>query len=284
MADWSETWTWCEDKWHEGNMPMLGVRSHAAWLCSSVFDGARVFEGVMPDMDLHCERVNLSAASLGLNPFMKPQDMLALVSEAVTKFKSNEALYIRPMYWAEEGGFMGVPPEKESTRFCLSAYVTPMPEPKGFTAMTSKIIRPAPKQAPVFAKAGCLYPIGGLAMKEAQAQGFQNAIILDGLGNVAEFATSNLWIVKEDVAYTPIPNGTFLNGITRQRVIKLLRKNGVDVIEKSLTMEEVHKADEVFSTGNHSKVMPVTKVDHVDFDKGPITKLARALYWDFAHR
>ncbi|MEP3233425.1 MAG: branched-chain amino acid aminotransferase [Hyphomicrobiales bacterium] len=283
MADWSETWTWIDGKWHEGNVPISGVRSHATWLGSSVFDGGRMFDGVMPDMDLHAERVNRSAKSLGLAPTMQAGEILELAKEGVAKFISDDALYVRPMYWAEEGGFMGVPPEASSTQFCLCIHVTPMPEPTGFTSMVSSIRRPAPDQAPVDAKAGCLYPMGGRAIREAQDHGFENAIVLDAIGNVAEFATANLWTAKDGVAYTPAPNGTFLNGITRQRVIKLLREAGTEVVEKVMTVAEVMDADEVFSTGNYSKVMPVTSVGDKKFGIGPIAQKSRDLYWDFAH-
>ena len=120
MADWSETWTWIDGKWHEGNVPISGVRSHATWLGSSVFDGGRMFEGVMPDMDLHAERVNRSAKSLGLAPTMQAGEILELAKEGVAKFVSDDALYVRPMYWAEEGGFMG----------CL-LYTSPSPRDRG---------------------------------------------------------------------------------------------------------------------------------------------------------
>ena len=100
---WSQTWTWYDGRWIEGNPPILGPRSHAFWLGSSVFDGARAFEGVTPDLDLHCARVNQSALALGLKPTKKPEEILALAKEGVKKFGVNPELYIRPMYWAEEG-------------------------------------------------------------------------------------------------------------------------------------------------------------------------------------
>ncbi|MEM8840061.1 MAG: branched-chain amino acid aminotransferase [Pseudomonadota bacterium] len=283
MTEWSETWTWMDGTWHEGNVPFLGVRTHAGWLGSSVFDGARVFEGTAPDLDLHCERVNRSAKSMNLDPSIPVGQMLELVKEGREKFTSREGLYVRPMYWAEEGGFMGVPPLAESTRFCMCLYVVPMPEPVGFSAVTSRIRRPAPDQAPVYAKAGCLYPMGGQAMLDARSQGYDNAVILDPIGNVAEFATANLWYAKDGVAFTPVPNGTFLNGITRQRVAKLLSDAGTKVVEKTVTIDEVREADEVFSTGNFSKVMPITRLDDREFQPGPIGNKARELYWEYAH-
>src|SRR5206468_2436521 len=87
----------------------------------------------------------------------------------------------------------------------------------------------------------------------------------DPLGNVAEFSSANLWIAKDGAAHTPVPNGTFLNGITRQRVIRLLRAAGVEVHERSMTFQDVLDADEVFSTGNYGKVMPITGVDGMRF-------------------
>jgi branched-chain amino acid aminotransferase len=103
------------------------------------------------------------------------------------------------------------------------------------------------------------------------------------LGNVAELATSNIFMAKDGVVFTPTANGTFLAGITRQRVIGLLRDNGVTVIEKTLKYEDFQSADEIFSTGNYSKVAPVTKVDLRQIPVGRFYTKARELYWAFAH-
>jgi branched-chain amino acid aminotransferase len=108
--------------------------------------------------------------------------------------------------------------------------------------------------------------------------------MLDPLGNVAEFATANLFIAKDGAAHTPVCNGTFLNGITRQRVAGLLRDAGVPVYERTITWSEILDADEVFSTGNYSKVVPVTRVEDRTFQPGPVARRARGLYWEFAHR
>jgi branched-chain amino acid aminotransferase len=219
MADWSQTWTYLNGDWHEGNVPILGPRSHAMWLGSSVFDGARAFEGVTPDLDRHCARVNASASALGLRPNMEVDHMVALVSEGLKRFRADAALYIRPMYWAEEGGYMSVPPDPASTRFLLCIYETPMPPPSGFSVGVSPFRRPTPESMPTNAKSGCLYPQNGRAIMEAKARGFDNALVRDMLGNVAETGTSNVFMVKDGVVLTPVPNGSFLNGITRQRTI-----------------------------------------------------------------
>lgn len=284
MADWSQTWTWIDGTWHEGNPPMIGPRTHAAWLGSSVFDGARVFEGVSPDLDLHCERCNNSAVTLGLQPTMSVGEMMELTAEGAKKFDADAAIYVRPMYWAEEEGHMVVAPRAESTRFCLCLYVVPMPPAtKTISVTKSSFRRPTMETMPVDAKAGCLYPNNARMLLEARMKGFDNALVLDMLGNVAELATANVFLVKNGRVATPAPNGTFLNGITRQRVIKLLREAGTPVEAATLTYRDFADADEIFSTGNISKVVPISRIDDRELQPGPVAKQARELYWEFAH-
>lgn len=127
------------------------------------------------------------------------------------------------------------------------------------------------------------HPNNSRALAEAAGRGFQNALMLDMLGNVAEFGNSNVFIAKDGVVYTPVPNGTFLNGITRQRVISLLRGDGVTVVEKTLRYADFLAADEIFSTGNFAKVAPVIRIDDRELKPGPLYTKARKLYWDFAH-
>ena len=133
------------------------------------------------------------------------------------------------------------------------------------------------------AKAGCLYPNNARALVEAHSRGFDNAVVCDLVGNVAELAISNLFMARDGVVYTPIPNGTFLDGITRQRVIKLLRGAGVSVVEKTLTYKDFQQADEIFSSGNYSKVVPVKPIDQRALSIGLFYTKARELYWEFAH-
>jgi branched-chain amino acid aminotransferase len=282
-SSWSKTWTFFEGDWHEGNVPIMGPRTHAAWLCSVVFDGARAFEGVTPDLDLHCARVNDSATKLYLKPLVSTETWVKLVREGIARFEKNAALYIRPMYWAEKEGPWVQAHDPESTRWCLSIYEAPMRPPKGFSVTLSPYRRPTVETMPVDAKAGCLYPNNARSLFEAQARGFDNAIVCDMLGNVAELATSNIFIAKDGVVFTPIANGTFLAGITRQRVIGLLRGEGITVIEKALKYHDFETADEIFSTGNYSKVVPVIRIDDRSLEHGPLYTRARKLYWDFAH-
>lgn len=279
----TRTWTYFEGDWHEGNLPIFGVRTHAAWLCSVVFDGARAFEGVTPDLELHCARVNESAKKLFLKTTVTTETWIRLAREGITRFEKETPLYIRPMYWAEKEGPWVQAHDIESTRWCLTIYEAPMRQPKGFSITLSPYRRPTLETMPVDAKAGCLYPNNARSLFEAHSRGFDNAVVCDMLGNVAELATSNVFIAKDGVVYTPAPNGTFLNGITRQRVINLLRSAGVSVIEKTLTYGDLGTADEIFSSGNYSKVVPVTRIDDRPLEFGSFYKKARQLYWEFAH-
>ena len=280
---WSKTWTFYEGDWHEGNVPIMGVRDHAAWLCSSVFDGARTFEGVSPDLDLHCARVNASAETMHLKPVVSADKWLGLTQDGIKRFAKDAALYIRPMYWAEHSGALLVAPDPESTKWCLSLYEAPMRQPEGFSITLSPYRKPSFECMPVDAKAGCLYPNNARALIEANSRGFGNCVMFDQIGNVAELATANLFIGKDGVVFTPAVNGTFLNGITRQRVIRLLREAGVNVVETTLSFRDVQDADEIFSSGNYSKVMPVNRIDARSLQPGPLYRKARELYWDFAH-
>jgi branched-chain amino acid aminotransferase len=280
---WSKTWTFYDGDWHEGNLPIWGVRTHAAWLGSSVFDGARAFEGVTPDLDRHCARVNESATKLFLKPMVPADTWAGLARDGLKKFDAKAELYIRPMYWAEQGGPTAVAPDPESTRWCLTLYETPMPKPGGSAITLSPFRRPTLETMPVDAKAGCLYPNNARALFEAKSRGFDNCLVCDMLGNVAELGTANIFFAKDGVVYTPGANGTFLNGVTRQRVIALLRDAGVTVQETSLRYADFESADEIFSSGNYGKVMPVTRIGERSLQPGPFFRQARELYWQYAH-
>src|SRR5215204_753854 len=196
-GNWSKTWTFFEGDWHEGNIPIMGVRTHAAWLGSSVFDGARAFEGVTPDLDLHCARVNQSAQALWMKPAVTGDTWLGLVADGMKRFDKDTALYIRPMYWAERAGALLVAPDPESTQWCLTLYEAPMRKPEGFSITLSRYRRPTSETMPLDAKAGCLYPNNARALLEAQSQGFGNCVVCDMLGNVAELATANIFLGKD---------------------------------------------------------------------------------------
>ncbi len=271
--------TFTGNGWREGSPPLLKADDHAVWLSSIVFDGARAFDGVAPDLDLHCARAVASARVLGLAPTLSGGEIRALAGEGIDRFAADAELYIRPAFYATAGF---VTPDPDSTEFALAVHKAPLPKASGFSACLSTRRRPSRQAAPTDAKASCLYPNISLALTEAEARGFESAVLLDPNGNVAEFATANLWFARDGVAYTPAENGTFLAGITRMRVIAREREAGIETLERAISIEELGEADEVFSTGNYAKVSPVTRIEDRDYQPGPIAAKARALYFEFA--
>lgn len=278
----SATWTFFEGDWHEGNVAIMGPRTQAAWLGSTVFDGARAYDGAAPDLDLHMARVNESARRFRLKLLVSQEMWIALARDGIRRFAPGAALYIRPMYWADAGQGGGVKFDPESTRWCLCLYEAPMPGAREIAITLSPFRRPTIETAPVDAKAGCLYPNNARALFEAADRGFDNCLLADMLGNIAELANSNVFLVKDGVVLTPAPNGTFLDGITRRRAIQLLRAAGERVVETTLRYADFLDADEIFSTGNFAKLSAITRIDDRPLQPGPMFRKASALYRGFA--
>lgn len=277
------TWTYVDGEWISGNPPLIGPVSHAMWLGSTVFDGARWFDGIAPDLDAHCRRVNRSAANMGMKATVSAEEIERLAWEGIKKFDGRTAIYIKPMYWAEHGQAGSVvAPDPASTRFALCLFEAPMHTAKPHSLTLSPYRRPTPECAMTDAKTGSLYPNSGRMIVEARARGFDNALVRDMNGNIAETASSNVFMVKDGVVFTPAANRTFLAGITRARVIGLLREAGYEVREVTLSIEDFMDADEIFTSGNYSKVAPVNRLDDRELQEGPVARKALELYMDWA--
>ncbi len=275
--------TYFEGRWHDGDLAVMKASDHGIWQGSSVFDGARRFDGLVPDLDKHCERLNRSAEALMITPTCTPDLIETLIREGLEGFAPGQAVYIRPMYWALHGSDLGVSPQQGATGFAIALEECAIPSPTYATTVTrTRFRRPVLEDAVCNAKAGCLYPNNARMLTEAKSKGFGNALVADALGNLAESATANVFLVKDGVVFTPIPNGTFLSGITRARHIANLRADGVEVVETVLTFDDAHKADEIFLSGNFAKVTAVSAFDHTLYPHRPMTQRARALYLDWA--
>lgn len=284
MATGTNIRTYFNGTWHNSDLAVMRAADHGSWLGTTVFDGARYFEGIAPDLKAHCARVNRSAEALMITPTVTTEDMVNIVWEGLAAYPKTAAVYIRPMYWALDGGDLGVLPKTGSTGFAISLEEIPMaPESFATTLTTTRFRRPVMEDAVVNAKAGCLYPNNARMLAEARAKGFGNALVADALGNVAETATANVFMVKDGALFTPIANGTFLAGITRARHMENLRADGVRVHECVLSFDDFRSADEVFLSGNMMKVTPVTAFDDTHYQIGPMTRRVRDLYWDWAH-
>ena len=184
-----------------------------------------------------------------ITPTVSSEKMVEIIMDGINKFKSSQAVYIRPMYWAIEGGDLAIVPKKGLTGFAICLEDIPMADSNlAATLTTTRFRRPVLEDNVVNAKAGCLYPNNARMLAEARDKGFSNALVADIMGNVAETATAN----------------------------------GYKVHEKVISFTDVDNADEVFMSGNMMKVTPVKAFNSTNYQIGPITKKTRELYWDWA--
>lgn len=275
--------TYFEGRWHKSDVPIMRAADHGSWLGTTVFDGARFFAGRAPDLVPHCARVNRSAEALMIRPTVSTEDMVDIVREGLKHYGADDAVYIRPMYWAIHGDVTAIMPDPDQTGFAISLEQIPMaPADAAATLGHTRFRRPVMEDNVVNAKAGCLYPNNARMLSEVRSRGFSNALVADAMGNVAESATANIFMVKDGEAFTPIANGTFLSGITRARHISNMQADGITVHEKVLTFDDFHQADEVFMTGNMSKITPVKAFEETQYQVGSLARRLRDMYWDWA--
>ncbi len=287
MATGTNIRTYFEGTWHDGDVKIMNAADHGSWLGGTVFDGARSVGGLTPDLEAHCARVNRSARALMLNPTVSTEDMVQIALEGLKAYDRDAAVYIRPMYWGLDGDVTAIVPSEEATGFALCLEQIPMAPPEAAATLTrTQFRRPVLEDAVVNAKAGCLYPNNARMLVEARSKGFSNALVADAMGNVAETATANIFMVRDGEVFTPVPNGTFLSGITRARHITNMNADGIPVHETVLTFDDFHAADEVFMSGNMNKVTPISAFDDTSYGVGqnenPITRRVRDMYWDWA--
>lgn len=283
MATGTNIRTYFNGTWHDGDAMIMRAADHGAWLGSGVFDGARYVQGVAPDLEAHCARVNRSAEALMITPTVSVPEMIDIVHEGLRAYAPGTPVYIRPMYWGIDGDLTAIVPSQETTGFAICLEEIPMaPETASVKLGRTRFRRPVMEDAVVNAKAGCLYPNNARMLREVRARGFQNALVADAMGNVAESATANVFMVKDGEVFTPIANGTFLAGITRARHMTNMRADGMQVHECILSFEDFEAADEVFLSGNMQKVTAVTGFEGFSYQSGPVTKRVREMYWDWA--
>ena len=253
--------------WYDGRLvpwrdAKLHVLSHGLHYASCVFEGERVYNGSVFRLEDHNERLRNSARILG---FEVPASMDDLAKATQELISANNIIdgYVRPIAWrgAEQ---MGVSAELSKIHLAIAtwgwpSYFSPEARAKGIRMLQSKWARPAPHTAPVHSKASGLYMICTMAKHEANAAGFDDALMLDWRGQLAEGTGANLFLVINGEIHTPTPD-CFLNGITRQTVIGLAKARGIKVVERAIMPEELAKADEVFLTGSAAEITPVGEI------------------------
>lgn len=275
--------TYFQGQWHDDDVHIMRAADHGSWLGTTVFDGARYAYGLVPDLLAHCQRLNDSAENMFITPTHTAEEMKEITMEGLKPYSHETAVYIRPMYWALHGGPLAIVPQQGATGFCICLEELPIPNPNKSVSLTkTRFERPILASSIVNAKTGALYPNNARMLSEAHQKGFDSALVADALGNVAESATANVFMTRNGKVLTPVENGTFLAGITRKRIMGLLRDAGYEVHETVLTFEDFHRAEEVFLTGNMSKITTVTRFEDTYYQPGPVAKDARKLYWQWA--
>lgn len=265
---------WLDGKLVEWRDAKLHVLSHGLHYASSVFEGERAYAGKVFKNREHTQRFKKSAEMLGFEIPYSFEEIEA-AKEEVLKANGFTDAYLRPVAW-RGSEMMAVAAQKAKIHVAVAAWQWPSmfnPEikEKGIRLKWAPYKRPSPETEPVHAKAAGLYMICTISKHDAEKNGYQDALMLDYRGYLAEATGANLFLVIDGEIHTPTPD-CFLNGITRQTVIELAKKRQLKVHERHIMPEELSKVQEVFLTGTAAEITPVGEIEGQKFTVGPITK------------
>ncbi len=265
--------------WFEGKLTpwrdaKIHILSHALHYASCVFEGERVYGGTIFKLTEHSQRLADSAKILG---FELPLSVAEIDEATRQTVAANNIVdgYVRPVAWRGPEQ-MGVSAQQTKIHFAIATWVWPSYFPpelrqKGIRLTWAKWKRPHPETAPTQSKAAGLYMICTLSKHAAEAEGYQDALMLDWRGQLAEATGANLFLVIDGVLHTPTPD-CFLNGITRKTVIELAKRRSIQVVERAIMPDELAKAQEVFLTGSAAEITPVGEIDTYRFTPGDVTR------------
>ncbi len=267
------------DIWFNGKLvpwreTKLHVLSHGLHYASCVFEGERVYNGEVFKLREHTQRLIDSGKELGFEIPYSLEELEQATRDTVASQGYPDA-YVRPVAW-RGSEMMGVSAQETKINVAIAvwewpSYFSPEARMRGIRLKTSKWRRPDPQTAPVHAKAAGLYMICTLSKHAAEADGWDDALMLDWRGQVAESTGANIFLIQEGRIHTPTPD-CFLDGITRRTVIGLAKDRDIEVIERPIMPEEFEKTDEVFVTGTAAEVTPVGQIDDYNFQVGSITR------------
>jgi branched-chain amino acid aminotransferase len=264
--------------WFDGKLvpwrdAQIHVLTHALHYASCVFEGERIYDGKVFKLREHSQRLIDSGRMLG---FELPLSLEALMDATNETVKATGIAngYVRPVAWRGPEQ-MGVAAQATKIHVAIAiwewpSYFTPEARARGIRIKWAKWARPSPNTAPTAAKAAGLYMICTLAKHDAEAEGFDDALMLDWRGQLAEATGANLFLAIDGELHTPTPD-CFLDGITRQTVIGLARDNQIKVVERAIWPDELGKASEVFITGTAAEITPVGEIGDYRFKPGPVT-------------
>lgn len=265
--------------WHDGKLvdwrdAKVHVLTHALHYASAVFEGERVYGGKVFKLREHSQRLIDSAKELDFEIPMTVEEIDAATLETV---KANNIIdgYVRPIAWRGSEQ-MGVSAQQTKTHIAIAcwpwpSYFSPEARLRGIRLAISDWRRPDPRTAPVKSKAAGLYMICTMSKHKAENQGYDDALLLDWRGQVAEATGANVFFVIDGELHTPTPD-CFLDGITRRTVIDLAKQRGLKVVERKIMPEEMANATECFLTGTAAEVTPVREIGPYSFTPGDISK------------
>ncbi len=265
--------------WREASIHVL---SHGLHYGSCVFEGERVYNGKVFKMHEHSERLAHSAELLGFTLPYTVDEIDAATLEAV-KANNVENGYVRPVAW-RGSEMMAISAQQTKIHVAIAAWEWPAyfseeARTRGLKLKISEWARPAPNTAPTASKAAGLYMICTVSKHAAEREGYEDALMLDYRGYIAEATGANIFFVMDGALHTPTPD-CFLNGITRRTVMELAKKRGIEVIERHIKPDELDKAQEVFLTGSAAEVTPIGQIDQHHYEVGPITRQLMQDYHD----
>ena len=272
-------WIWMNGEFLPWRDASVHVLTHALHYASAVFEGERAYGGSIFLSRQHSERLHYSAKLMGFEIPYSLDELDAAKQETVNRTGLDSA-YVRAFAWRGSEK-MGVSARENRINVSIAAWHWGDYFPdklKGIRLMMAPWTRPAPHTAPCQAKASGLYMICTLSKHAAENAGFNDALMLDWRGQVAEATGANIFLVRDGALHTPTPD-SFLNGLTRQTVIKLARARGIEVIERAIWPNELASFNEVFLTGSAAEITPVAEIAGMKFMPGPVTI---ALLDDFA--
>lgn len=271
--------------WHNGELiPWRGAKAHVLThglhYASSVFEGERAYAGHVFKLEEHTDRLFYSAEVLDM---VIPFDRDVINQATYDALRANNITdgYVRPIAW-RGSELMGVSAQSTKINVAIAvwpwpSYFSPEARLKGIRLDISEWRRPAPETAPVFAKAAGLYMICTLSKHAAEKKGYDDAMLFDWRGQVAEATGANVFFVIDGEIHTPTPD-CFLDGITRRTVMALAKEHGYSVIERAIMPEEMEKADECFLTGTAAEVTPVSCIGPYSFTPGEVCKTLMVAY------
>ncbi len=268
--------------WRDANVHVL---THAMHYASAVFEGARAYGGKVFALEQHSQRLIESARILGFEiPWTREQIDAAVIETLAANGLVNG--YVRPIAWRGSEQ-MGVSAQKTKPHLAIScwewgAYFGPEALAKGLRLNIAPWRRPAPYTAPTQSKAAGLYMICTMSKHAAENAGYNDALMLDWRGQVAEATGANIFFLKDGALHTPTPD-CFLDGITRRTVMGLARRRGIEVIERVIWPEELETFEQAFLTGSAAEVTPLAEIGPWQFEVGALTRQLASDYSDLVN-